>query len=943
MTYNPLQKIPELGQSIWMDYLRRGLLESGELGRLIDNDELRGITSNPQIFWKAIDGSDDYTSAIHALAEQGKSKEEIYRTLTVEDVQAAADVFRPLYENLNGGDGFVSLEVNPHLARDVDGTIKEAKELWQALDRPNVFIKVPATREGLTCIRRLIADGINVNVTLLFGLDRYREVVDAYISGLEDRLKNGEAIDKINSVASFFLSRIDVKLDPELEKTRDIGGQHSAMASDIHGEIAIASAKIAYQICKELFATDRFRKLEEKGARPQRVLWASTSTKNPDYSDIKYVEALIGPSTINTLPQETINAYRDHGHPEVRLENDVEKSYEIMEKLKTVGVDIDKVTSELIEEGIDKFNKPYDETMESLTKKMKESEEQQVDSLEFRPRDLKLTVADRIKILEDMAFSERIWKKDTTLWSDNDSTQSQIANSLGWLHVAEKMLANVPDLRRFTSEIRSEDFRHVVHLGMGGSSLAPMVFQRTFQKGKDGLPLTVLDTTHPRTIKHIAGRIPIEDTLFIVASKSGGTAETLCYMEYFYEQVQRVRGDKAGRNFVVITDPGSRLVEVAHKRGFRKTFLNYADIGGRYSALSYFGFVPATLMGINVEELLERAVRMAHSSQCRTKGAANPCVELGATLGELANQGRNKLTFIASDTISSIGMWLEQLLAESTGKNGKGILPVADEQLGDPANYDKDRVFVYFELQDKKYDETLAKLDKLADAGHPVIIIRLADKYDLGQEMMRWELATATAGAVLAINPFDQPNVQESKDNTGKLLQVVRTGGSLPLPQEAIDPDDLGILLEAAQEDLQERISEFLSHTNDGDYVAIQAYIPEDEETDQALQEMRIDLRNRLRVATTIGYGPRFLHSTGQFHKGGPNTGLFIQLVGGVEQDLDIPNRNFSFATLMYAQALGDLTALRKHNRRVIRIDLGRDVLSGLKRMNELLRQPVHQ
>jgi hypothetical protein len=413
-------------------------------------------------------------------------------------------------------------------------------------------------------------------------------------------------------------------------------------------------------------------------------------------------------------------------------------------------------------------------------------------------------------------------------------------------------------------------------------------------------------------------------------------------MEYFYNEVKKVRGDKAGKHFVAITDPGSPLVAEARQRGFRKTFLNYADIGGRYSALSYFGMVPAALMGVDIEELLERAVRMANSNQCRAAGTDNPCASLGATIGELANQGRNKLTFITSEAISSFGMWLEQLLAESTGKDGKGILPVANEQLGDATHYDMERVFVYFELQDKGYDETPAKLDTLEQAGHPVITIRLEDRYDLAQEMMRWEIATAAAGAVLGINPFDQPNVQESKDNTNTLLDMVKNEGSLPLPQSAVDPDDIGLLLDGDQMDLEEHVSAFLSDTNDGDYVAIQAYLHENAETDAALQAIRIDLRDRLRTATTIGYGPRFLHSTGQFHKGGPNSGLFIQLVGGVQRDLDIPNRPYSFGTLMYAQALGDLKALRKHGRRVIRIDLGSNVAVGLKRLHQYIHEPVH-
>jgi len=369
MKQNPLLKIQEFGQSIWQDYIQRNIILSGELKQLIDEDGIRGVTSNPSIFDTAIAGSRDYDDDIRAMALEGKSIEEIYRFLTVRDVQQAADHFRPLYDGSEGKHGFVSLEVNPHLARNVDGTIQEACDLWKALDRPNVFIKVPATREGLSCIRRLIGDGINVNVTLLFGLPRYREVADAYISGLEDRAAQGKSVDRVASVASFFLSRIDILVDPLLEKIVKSDTEQSGAAEKCRGQVAIASARQAYQIYKKVFRNERFQKLADQGARPQRLLWASTSTKTPEYSDVKYVEALIGPETVNTLPQETIRAYRDHGNPAPRLENDLDATGEVLERLNALGIDIDNITQQLEDEGIEKFNKPYDSLMETLKKK----------------------------------------------------------------------------------------------------------------------------------------------------------------------------------------------------------------------------------------------------------------------------------------------------------------------------------------------------------------------------------------------------------------------------------------------------------------------------------------------------------------------------------------------------------------------------------------------
>ena len=373
MSDNSLVKIQAVGQSIWLDFIQRGMLVSGELAQLIEKDGLRGVTSNPAIFEKAMVDSKDYITAISSLASEGKRSEEIYETLAIEDVQQAADAFRTVFDKLEGRDGFVSLEVSPYLARDTDRTIQEARRLWTALDRPNVFIKVPATKEGLPAIRQLISEGINVNVTLLFGLERYRTVAEAYIAGLEDRVAAGRPVDRVASVASFFLSRIDLLVDPTLENAMKKGGVEAETASSLHGEVAIASAKIAYQIYKEIRSSQRFRILADKGARPQRVLWASTSTKNPAYSDIKYVEALIGPETINTVPLETLDAYRDHGAPAARLEEDLERARQVLARLPALGIDLQKVTNQLEDEGIEKFSKPFGRLLQVLDRLRKEA------------------------------------------------------------------------------------------------------------------------------------------------------------------------------------------------------------------------------------------------------------------------------------------------------------------------------------------------------------------------------------------------------------------------------------------------------------------------------------------------------------------------------------------------------------------------------------------
>jgi len=938
---NPVQKIEDFGQSIWLDYIRRQMITSGELRRLIEEDGLKGVTSNPKIFDKAVEGSKDYDEAIRALAMKNKSVEEIYQAITVEDIQWAADVFFPLYDRLDGKDGFISLEVNPHLARDTEGTIAEARRLWNDVERPNIFIKVPATLEGLPAITQLISEGINVNVTLLFGLPRYEQVAEAYIAGLEARAERGQSLKRVASVASFFLSRIDVLVDPKLEKIMEAGGPQATAAKNLHGEVAIASAKMAYSIYQRIFGSERFQTLAAKGARPQRVLWASTSTKNPEYSDVKYVEALIGPNTVNTLPMETLNAYRDHGDPAPRLEEGVDHAASVLQRLPEVGIDLNQVTQQLEDEGIEKFNRPYDSLLCSLEAKRQAVLKKMVDAQKLDLGKYQEAVDQRVAALEQEKFSERLWRKDASLWSRDPETRKQIGDALGWLHVPEKMEANLACLRAFTQEMREAGFRYVAHMGMGGSSLAPLAFQRIFPPGTFGLPLTVLDTTSPVTIREMENRVNLKETLFIVASKSGTTAEPRAFADYFYDRLQKLLGEEAGRSFLAITDPGSPLVQLAQERRFRGVFCNFPDIGGRYSALSFFGLLPAALMDLDILGLVDQSLRMLHACTGCVPLKENPGLTLGAALGELARQGRDKVTFLVPSAIAPLGMWLEQLLAESTGKEGTGLLPVAGEPVGDPSVYGEDRVFVYFRLK-KAADQNLDNgVETLQRAGQPVITIQMDNYLDLAQEFYRWEIAVATAGAVLGINPFNQPNVKESKDNTNRLLQEVRDQGRLPEEKPTLTEGPLSLFSQDGAGTVKESLSRFLGQAQPGDYLALLAYLPENETTDQALASVRLSLRDSLRLATTLGYGPRYLHSTGQLHKGGPNTGLFIMLTASPPEDVQVPGQPYTFGVFQQAQALGDLESLHRHGRRAVRIHLGDDLAQGLAAFREVLTQAL--
>ncbi len=551
----------------------------------------------------------------------------------------------------------------------------------------------------------------------------------------------------------------------------------------------------------------------------------------------------------------------------------------------------------------------------------------------------KKPIEQRIDQLQAEKFSERLWRKEPDLWKSDSQHQEIIANALGWLQVAEKMEGNLPELIEFAAEVQDAGFRRVVHIGMGGSSLAPMVFARSFPPGGAGLPLTVLDTTDPGAILNVERERPLEDTLFIIASKSGTTAETRALADYFYHWVSKHKNSPVGENFVAITDPGTPLAELAREQNYRRTFLNFPDIGGRYSALSYFGLVPAALMGLDVEELLARSQRMLHACAASVPASENPALSLGAAIAELALRGRDKLTFLVPDSMATFGLWLEQLIAENLGKEGKGIVPIAGEPIGVPLVYADDRVFVNFRIKhqdDQARDELVGELE---NAGHPVITILMDDPLDLGQEFFRWELATAVAGAILGVDAFNQPNVQESKDNTNRLLAQLKQDGHLP----EVDPDLIqgGISLFAGQvgDDLPVSLHLFLAQARPGDYVALMAYLTENPQTTQALQEIRTTLRNSLHLATTLGYGPRFLHSTGQLHKGGPNTGLFLQITADDDRRPRVRNEPYTFDDFKLAQALGDLHALRQHRRRIVRLHLGAGVPRGLRSLKRAVEK----
>jgi len=618
----------------------------------------------------------------------------------------------------------------------------------------------------------------------------------------------------------------------------------------------------------------------------------------------------VAPETVNTMPMATLNAAAEQ--TEVTGATADQDPGADLKALEEAGIDMGDVTKQLLTEAVDKFVQPFDKLIagvESSKEAALTGRPATIDS--SLPDDVEPAVAKRVKTAVSEGVAHRIWRKDESLWGGPGV--DEIANRLGWLTITEAMHEGAEELTAFAAGLRDEGFTHAALLGMGGSSLGPEVIRRSYGDA-GGLKLHVLDSTDPGAVGALEDALPLDKTVFVVSSKSGGTVETLSHMKHFYE-----RTGANGDQFVAVTDPGSGLVDLARERGFRRVFENDPNIGGRYSVLSHFGLVPAALMGVDVAELLHSAQEAEQNCSQVEQGSANSGLWLGLAMGELALQGRDKLTFVVDEPVSSFGLWLEQLIAESTGKQGKGILPVADEPLGEPGAYGGDRVFAYLKNADEPDKGLEAKMEELRRAGQAVITLSVGGAEDLGRVFFFAEFATAVAGWVLGINAFDQPNVQEAKDNTARVLEA-----SEPPAVKEADDSALG---------------ELLGRAAPPHYVAIMAYVEPSVEFDAAVAELRATIRDATKATTTFGYGPRFLHSTGQLHKGGPPTGLFLQLMHDGAEDVEIPDADYTFGELKAAQATGDILTLRDHGLAAERVRLeGDDPAAAVRSLTERVR-----
>jgi transaldolase/glucose-6-phosphate isomerase len=936
---DPIHQALGLGQSIWYDGIRRSLLTSGDLQRMVTQEGLRGMTSNPSIFDKAIAGSSDYTQGIDELRRCGPmDAKSAYESLAIADIRAAADIFRRVYDDSGGADGYVSMEVSPELAHDTAATVAEARRLWSAIDRPNVMVKVPATPAGLPVIQELTGAGINVNITLLFGLDAYESVVAAYLAGLEDRLGAGGGLGRVTSVASVFVSRLDSALEPHLDRV-------------VQGKVAIANAKVIYARARELFAGPRWDTLAGAGAKIQRLLWASTSTKSPALPELLYVESLIGPDTIDTVPPATYEAFRAHGVVRPSLGEDIEEARAILDSLPGHGIDLAAVTDQLVAEGVDKFIVAFRQLLSSVEAALA-GPSPKVEPWRLR-RSLPPDLAERVDATVDQwratGAVARMWSHDASVWTGQDEDRW-----LGWLGVALDQAAHAHRFTDLSTAVRHAGFTDAVVLGMGGSSLCPDVLAATFA-ARPGFPwLQVLDSTDPAQVKATEERVDLATTLFFVSSKSGTTLEPNIFAAYFYERMTKVVGaDRAGSHFVAITDPGSPLEDLARRQGYRSVYTGVPSIGGRYSALSNFGMVPGAACGVDVLALFESAETMAHACAPSVAARDNPGLVLGAVIGTCVNTGRDKLTFITSPGVAHLGGWLEQLLAESTGKQGTGVIPVDREPLGTPEAYGSDRLFAYLRLATDDDTDQDAKISALEAAGQPVVRIELADPSELGREFFRWEFATAVAGSLIGIDPFDQPDVEAAKVLARDLTDRYDTTATLTEQKPFFGEAGLALYTDATNQAELARVAgdggglaaylrAHLERAGTGDYVALLAYVSMTPTHEAILTEIRTLIRDARRVATCVGFGPRFQHSTGQAYKGGPNTGVFLQITCQDTVELAVPGHNYTFGVVKAAQAQSDLHVLAQRGRRVLRVHLGTDVTAGLEQLHAAVTQALH-
>ena len=939
MDDNPLCDLRRHGQGVWLHGLRRLLGSADSLAGLSSSYGVSGIDTDLLTLAGAVARGPEYRDSLERWANHEALARPV-EALLIEEATLAARLLAPVYAETGGRDGYVSVDLDPSLAHDAGAIALARRRLLAAVDEPNVMPRLLPTDSGCAVLEALTAEGRSVHIGPVFSVAGVERATEAFARGAQRFSETGEPAGRLASVISFGLASLDDAVDELLQASIRAAERDTSGAESLLGSTATAMAKVACRRQRELLARRLPEALRDAGPRALRLMWSDVTTGDPRRRRLRYIERLIGPDTVAAMPFGMMCDFARAGVVEPTLGQRVDEAEEIIADIESTGIDLAAVGAELEESRIELLKLRYNEldnvlvgAIEAVAADRQKAASAVADGAEWAALEPEIPAVLIDPAGLDDRFPMRLWSKDVSLWSRDRATQELIRNRLGWLDLIESTPPMSSSARSFVEQLEEGDVEDVVLLGMGGSSLCAEVCRQVF--AVDGI--WIVDSTIPARVAAVASAVDPARTLVIAASKSGTTVEVQALLDFFYARATPML-EQPGDRFVAVTDPGTPLEQTALEGGFRRLWLAPTDVGGRFSALSVFGTLPMELMGIDAAAIGAAARRMAASCAPGTSASTNPGTRLGAALFKAHEGGRDKVTLSCSPSLRAFALWAEQLIAESTGKEGVGLVPIVDEPFAEIPAYGDDRLFVALDLageDDAERDEWLAAL---RDAGHPVMRFVIEDRHSIGAEFVRWQIAAATVGALMGINPFDQPDVQRSKDRTGAILAAYEVG--TPMSDRAPVAMDTGWTVFADLErdkELAERqigggldswIGAHLGRAQVPDYVALQAFVARQPRTRSALQEVRRLLLERRGVASTLGWGPAFLHSTGQLHKGGPEHGVFLQITADDREDVEVPGAGYTFGRLARAQSLGDLEALEEGGRRVIRVHLN-DAASG--------------
>lgn len=929
---------------LWLHDLSRGLLSAQPLELLPTSS----FTTQLNRLERAIGEGSAYDAAL----EQADSDDphSILEALLAEDAQHAADKVRPHFAP-EWASGVVSVDLSPLRAETPQQRLEAARRFFQAINRPNVLIKMPAQADLLTILEQLLYEGVNIHFTHVYSLASYEAVAECYLRAMERRALENLPLGGLISVIGFHVGSIDAVVDRQLQnniraaQARSELGRVSANA-ELLGKIGVANANTVYRRSRDLFNSERFARLRAAGALPQRLLWTEIAPISPLQAPMHYFDRLNHAEALLLIEPAMLESLADYEQDASARSAALRESPDVLVRLAAVGIELNAVARQLVGDADELYSEAFAKLVARADGKRK-----LLSSGFIRRQTLVLgqyqkPVETELQRLRNQKSITRTWACDASLWTDSPTVAAQIEGRLGWLSLPTDGRIDREVLRAARAESQREGWQHIVMLGMSGANVTAETLYGIFGQQAGFPALIALDSTDPSAIRDVEAQIDLRRTCFIVASKSGNTLETFAMLYYFYQRCAE-HSAQAGAQFIAITDPQTRLAEEAERLGFRAIYYNPTDMAGRYAALSYFGMLPIAMLGLDFEKLLDRAAEMALACGPNVMGNNHPGLWLGTIMGVLARRGLDKLTLLSSPELAPFGAWVEQLIAESSGKEDKGIIPISGGTVGLPHDYDDDRLFIYLRLASSANNPDQA-VQMLQEAGHPLVTLDLRDVYDIGAEFFRWQFAAATIGMVLGINPFDEPAVEESKHNTQRLLDAYVAQGVLPSSAPVYTEDGISLFADDVTATLLQQLREqqafetsplsgllaaFLRLARSGDYIGLLAYLPPRPEYLEQLETFRRRARHALQRAVTLGFGPRYLHSTGQLHKGGSDKGVFIQLTVDDPEPLPIPNMPYSFSILKQAQAEGDYEALQSRGRRIVRLHLGGQPLLGMAKL----------